>query len=260
MDIGSALQGLITVSVGSLLGISALHLHIRTGDHININGDGNMATIVKANLFPHGVPAPGLQFKLAFFALLASAVFFPTVSPFLVRETYWIALVMIPMAILGVVVSERKSHASLHLIASLLISILVIRNHEFMWFTSKFGPIAWPTFNEIISTSPGYLLGTIADKGPGFISALFAVGSICALVGVQIWIGLAFLTNAGTYDNAFRLSFYSIVAAFGFVCVACGAIAALQAPWMIWPGASGMDPFNMIRLCYAILTHTFGIS
>jgi hypothetical protein len=94
---------------------------------------------------------------------------------------------------------------------------MAIRNNGFMSFTNVNGPQVRPLLDKLFDQSPGSIFGFLSNYGPALMADLIAVISICALVMLQIWVGLAFLTNAGSYDNAFKLSFYSIVTAFALV-------------------------------------------
>ena len=170
------------------------------------------------------------------------------------------AVIMIPLGFVGVMICERKTHAAVYFIATMLISWMAIRNNGFMSFTNVNGPQVRPLLDQLFDQSPGSIFGFLSNYGPALMADLIAVISICALVMLQIWVGLAFLTNAGSYDNAFKLSFYSIVTAFALVCIVCGAMAAMQAPWLIWQGATEFNPINMFRYGQAIFAHTLSLS
>jgi hypothetical protein len=175
-------------------------------------------------------------------------------------ESFWMGVIMIPLAFVGVMICQRKTHAAVYFVATMLISWMAIRNNGLMSFTNVNGPQVRPLLDQLFDQTPGSFLRFLLDYGPALLADLFAVISICALVMLQIWVGLAFLTNAGSYDNAFKLSFYSTVTAFALVCIVCGAMAAMQAPWLIWQGVTEVNPINMFRYGQAILAHTFSLS
>ncbi len=53
---------------------------------------------------------------------------------------------------------------------------------------------------------------------------------------------------------------YCLRRKFGLVCIVCGAMAAMQAPWLIWQDATEVNPINMFRYGQAIFAHTFSLS
>ena len=52
-DIGSLqgiLQGLITITIGAIIGINTFNLNIRVGHNVSINGDSNTVSIIQNKL------------------------------------------------------------------------------------------------------------------------------------------------------------------------------------------------------------------
>lgn len=136
-DLGSLeglLQGLITITIGTIVSIKVFNINIRSGHTVLVRGDYNVVQFIT-----HYLPRQHtLSFGLRCIALLLMllCILFSWVPRVLVLQALVFCIPLILISFAGMVANMRNGQSGLHSLfyfsSTALISWFILANYEFM--------------------------------------------------------------------------------------------------------------------------------
>ena len=259
-DIGSLqglLQGLITITVGALIGINTFSLNIRAGQNVSINGDSNTVSIIRNNFHWHDSKYQlSFGFRMAWALLVLLCVLFPSMTNVLLIENFWLTLPLTILSLLGITVSPNKGVASIFFITALLISWFIIANYGLMRDFVGTYYIDADTIRDTISHHLS--LKEFFNGGTHLVNVVIIVLVILAisfLLLIQMKNAFSFLSYQGEFDNALAVSVKNTGMSVLMILLASGVLAALFNPSLLWPNINSADIYYAYWLIRLVLYH-----
>jgi hypothetical protein len=267
-DLGSLqgiLQGLITISIGALIGINTFELHLSSGHTVSIIGNSNTVSIIHNNLYHSDEYRLSFGFRIMWLLSICLCVLLPWMQRFLQIENLVISIPLIFLAFLGMITSPTRIISGLYVVTAVIFCWFIVTNYGLMYNFYNF--VGTHFFDQNLLQDALSRLNFTAlfnnqlDPLLDVISILMAIYGITFLLLIQLKNAFSFLRYQREFDDVLKSTVKNIAMSFIMILLASGVVAAFSNPSLLWPSVHDSHPlYYTYWLIKLVLYHTLPLA